>query len=308
MMRIFSSIAAFFTLVFAVLGLYDVKDAGDFQNKSWMSEIDGSSYISEISIPGTHDSGALYEPIVPVTKCQEYTIEDQLEMGVRFLDVRVFMIFGSAQISHSVILQGQKFREVTEACLSFLEENPSETIVFSLKGEGSLLSKRTVTDVISEVVSEDESKWFTENRIPTLDEVRGKIVLFNRYDSKSEMGIIASAGWADNTAFEIENSDFVINVQDHYNLGEAENIATKWNEAVELFEKSLSEKDTESNLYINFLSGHTSYRLPDITEVSDAMNGKISDYLTNAEDGNYGIILCDFIDAEICEKIIKTNY
>ncbi|WP_293982924.1 hypothetical protein [uncultured Clostridium sp.] len=29
-------------------------------NSNWMSEIDDSKYLSQISIPGTHDSAALY--------------------------------------------------------------------------------------------------------------------------------------------------------------------------------------------------------------------------------------------------------
>ena len=72
-----------------------------------------------------------------------------------------------------------------------------------------------MADIIAEIISEDESKWFTENRIPTLDEVRGKIVLVNRYSSYQYKGLMATDfdGWENNMSFDITHWYYTIHVQ-----------------------------------------------------------------------------------------------
>lgn len=309
MQKIISVFVTLATFLLALLGISEVQNTGEFNNKNWMSQIDGSAYISEISIPGTHDSCALYEPISPSAKCQEYTIKDQLEMGVRFIDVRAWVIGGETQISHGVVLQSQTLNEIVGTCKEFLEENPTETIIFSLKKENSaLFSKDEVADIIEKIVAEDKDGWYVENKIPTLDEVRGKIVLFNRFDEESDLGINAAGDerWLKNVSFTIENESHKIHVQDHYNIGKKENIETMWEEAVALMEESKAEESRSDNLYVNFLSGYTGI-IPNIQSVSDIINPNMANYVSNAGKGCYGIIIMDFVDSELCEKIIETN-
>ena len=56
----------------------------------WMSAVNDSLKLSAISIPGTHDSGARYDPplLSGTAKCQDLTIREQLNAGTRFLDIR----------------------------------------------------------------------------------------------------------------------------------------------------------------------------------------------------------------------------
>lgn len=307
MLKLLSSLTALVTFLLAVLGMYDIKDNGEFNNKNWMSQIDGSAYISEISIPGTHDSAALYEPLTGTSKCQDYTVRDQLDMGVRFLDIRICMLLNKATISHGVILQGQDFAEIVDACLSFLEENPTETIVFSVMGSESILSEKTVTQVMNETIAQNSESWYTENRIPTLDEVRGKIVLFNRYDDYYGKGLNAAHDWIDNSSFGIYNNSFFTCVQDHYNLGDKANIEQKWNEAKTLFNECVNERDA-SYLYLNFMSGHTGSVLPNVIEVASVMNEKLINFIDETGRGHYGIVIFDFVNPQLCEKIIQTNF
>ncbi|MBQ6874166.1 MAG: phosphatidylinositol-specific phospholipase C [Clostridia bacterium] len=308
MQKLLSLVVTLATFISALLGIHNTEDVGGFNKKDWMSRIDGSKYISEISIPGSHDSCALYEPLDNISKCQTYSVKDQLEMGVRFLDIRVFMLFGKDQISHGVILQGQRFRDMVKTCLDFLEENPDETILFSVKEEQVVLSEQNVADLIAEIISEDESKWFTENRIPTLDEVRGKIVLVNRYSSYQYKGLMATAfdGWENNMSFDITHWYYTIHVQDHYEMKNEQDIEEKWNEAKALFDMCREEAYWQGNLYINFLSGNIGL-IPNITKVSDFMNVRFEEYVKETGKGSYGIVVADYVTTELCEQIIETN-
>ena len=74
----------FLTWIKALRGNYVHKDIGNFDKNNWMSRLDGEKYISDISVPGTHDTCALYEPLRELAKCQMYTVTDQLNMGVRY--------------------------------------------------------------------------------------------------------------------------------------------------------------------------------------------------------------------------------
>ena len=57
--------------------------------KNWMSHIPNDKLISEISIPGTHDSAARFEDgIGSFIRCQDLTLTEQLNRGIRFFDIR----------------------------------------------------------------------------------------------------------------------------------------------------------------------------------------------------------------------------
>ena len=58
---------------------------------NWITPLDDDIYVSQLSIPGTHDSGTYYcEGFLGSTsgRCQQLTIPEQLKMGIRFFDIR----------------------------------------------------------------------------------------------------------------------------------------------------------------------------------------------------------------------------
>ena len=60
----------------------------------WMSYLDDNLKISQINLPGTHDSGTkrVKFSLIDATasaQCQDTTITEQLNHGIRFLDIRL---------------------------------------------------------------------------------------------------------------------------------------------------------------------------------------------------------------------------
>src|SRR6266850_2447710 len=84
------------------------------RNVSWMLSVNDSSWLSELSIPGTHDSGARRDsfPQHEASQCQKLAISEQLQIGARFLDVRCRRIGGKFEVFHGSIDQGVSFDEV----------------------------------------------------------------------------------------------------------------------------------------------------------------------------------------------------
>ena len=47
------------------------------------------NYLSELNIAGTHDSATAFVAMENAARCQDKTIAEQLDMGVRLLDIRL---------------------------------------------------------------------------------------------------------------------------------------------------------------------------------------------------------------------------
>lgn len=274
---------------------------------NWMSGIQDNTSISKISIPGTHDSGAMRE--VPsnsgTAKTQNLTISEQLNAGVRFLDVRCRHIDNSFAIHHGAIYQNLNFDDVLNACYAFLDSHPTETIIMSVKEEyNASNTTRTFEKTFDSYVQKNPSKWDLGTNIPNLGSVRGKIKLLRRFSAETSKGIDATA-WADNTTFDINNSNASLKVQDYYQVG---NNDDKWSKISALYNEA--KNDTSSKLFINFTSGYKPliFGIPSIPTVSNAINPKLKTLFQGSLQGSYGIMPIDFVNAELAELIIKTNF
>ncbi|KAK1755185.1 PLC-like phosphodiesterase [Echria macrotheca] len=217
----------------------------------WMAELPSSLPLSALSIPGTHNSPTHYLAL-PSVRCQAVPVRTQLDNGVRFLDIRLSCpdTFSSPSTSdlalvHSafpIALSGTKyFSPLLDQVYTFLESNPSETVLMSLKREGT---GRGTDQLLSKILSDhyllpNASKWFLSNRIPSLGEARGKIILIRRFhldDSLSELGIDGSV-WPDNCADGTCGSG-QIRIQDFYEVSQADQIQKKIELARALLERA----------------------------------------------------------------------
>lgn len=73
-------------------------DPDSLTGANWMSGIADQRRISEINLPGTHDSGTSKvrcgnaftdEYGIEFAKCQSLRISEQLKIGIRYLDLRL---------------------------------------------------------------------------------------------------------------------------------------------------------------------------------------------------------------------------
>src|ERR1700761_2777762 len=99
----------------------------------WMKTIDDSQSLTHVTIPGTHDSCALFGGDLPT--CQTLTITNQLQCGIRALDIRCRHYQDKFPIHHEIFFQHIDFGDVQKECIDFLTLNPSETIIMHIKPE-----------------------------------------------------------------------------------------------------------------------------------------------------------------------------
>ncbi|KDQ59632.1 hypothetical protein JAAARDRAFT_126848 [Jaapia argillacea MUCL 33604] len=153
----------------------------------FLSEMPDHLPLSSLLLPGTHDTMAFYG--WPVSQCQslETPLSIQLASGIRVLDVRLALIEGRLISYHGIYPQRTPFLAILETVHAFLT-NPStcrETLVMSIKQEDFTTTPPSVfsTCVRDEIMGGPGGRkmWFLENRVPTLGEVRGKVLLFSRF-------------------------------------------------------------------------------------------------------------------------------
>ena len=286
------------------LNLEGVKaSAADYEN--WMARIRDDRLISDLSIPGTHDSAARYEKFDGTAKCQSLSLDDQLKCGVRYLDIRCRHYNNAFSIHHGCVYQHLNFDNVLTSCKNFLKKHPKETIIMSVKEEYKAdKNNKSFEAQFKEYVNKNKDIWYLGDEIPKLKDVRGKIVLVRRFmtgKGSGELGICA-AGWKDNSTFSLNGGSLY--VQDCYKVSDYNK---KWNAVKNTLDKAAAKKD--KSLYLNYSSGYKSVLgIPAIKRVKEYMNPKISSYISShSKKARYGVIAMDFITADLAAKIINTN-
>ena len=298
---IISSCVAVSTITIAALLCFNLNLGIDSRNRNWMKDINESTSLAEISLPGSHDSLALYSLVDVAGKCQDASIAQQLNFGVRFFDVRLQLRNNVLRAVHGIVDEKMTFDTFNNEVDDFLKANPSETVIVSIKKEGDDVKS---TSTFEESIKPKLSSYYTESRIPTLKEVRGKKVLLNRYTSKEKIGLEACAGWNDNSTFIIDNSTYKINVQDHYKFDDAE---IKLNDISSFINSTLLYKDA-TNLSLNYFSGYLSKGFPPSysVPVAKVVNPQAKKIIEN----NYFVGTCifDFVTYDLATSVIRRNF
>lgn len=269
---------------------------------NWMAALDGRLLLSQLTIPGSHDSCALHEQWGDTAVCQRASIAQQLDFGVRLLDIRCRHVRDRFAIYHGSVSQRQTFADVLEQTAAFLKKNPSECVLMSVKEEHTALdNSRSFEATFNSYVATNAALWWSGTNVPTLDSVRGKIVLLRRFHAAGDKGINASA-WPDNTVFSVNQ----ISIQDCYRV--ADN-AAKWLQV----SNALASAAAETNagvLHLNFASGYKSgmFGVPSISSVSSDINPRLAAFFSGALRGHYGCVLMDFEGAQLVRLIYNSNF
>lgn len=172
---------------------------GQLSPVSWMKDfLNDDKKLYDVSLPGTHDSAAykmngLSIFTQPWAKTQDLTITQQLDAGIRYLDLR---IYDDLSMHHGISWVGENLEYHLKEIISFLNANPSEFVVVRLKKEQkdsdkdklyfnlyTLFSKLSVDSYLAKKLTSDTK----------IADLRGKIVLLD--DTHTQIGDSRSLKW-----------------------------------------------------------------------------------------------------------------
>lgn len=178
---------------------------GSSEELNWMKGIPGTVYLSQVNLPGSHDTGAMAVvqdmnstlDNLSVTKCQKLYYEEQLATGVRSFDVRCNATSSSQNVFDVKIVHGSSaiqcydrygkeltLGEILDISKLFLSKHPSETIVMLVKPDAG--THPDLARTLKAYIEENPNLFWQDDSVPTLREVRGKIVLLRRFLTTSE--------------------------------------------------------------------------------------------------------------------------
>jgi len=227
---------------------YNHDSVTQLDNPQWMSSIPDDKSLFDISIPGTHESlaGGYWGD---AAHCQSLPLALQLQAGIRVLDIRCRHVSNVFAIHHGAIFEHLFFGDVLNVCTQFLEKNPSEVLLLRLKEAHTPANNtRTFEETFKFYRGEFKNYFWVPPRsnsttpVPSLGEVRGKIVILDDFSSSDAYGL----NYRNESLFEIQD-DFVMYTNwDLYR---------KWLEVKQHATKANNPQNRTRCIFVNYLSG-----------------------------------------------------
>ncbi len=309
----------------------------------WMERIVASRYegerlkIVDMYIPGTHDSGTsklsfkatCLDWLVNMIRCQEWSIKEQLNQGIRYLDIRVRYSDGKFYIVHdgpNALLDCFCLKEngdwlyledVLNDCLGFLSTNRNEFIIMSLKLSNSSADKGSV---LVRKLQEYNSLFYRiadPTQFPCVGAAKGKVILLRRFDNCTDATLAYDfSGWgrAENCVEDSSMSYYLLPasseggsrklamIQDVFSLAgditvnaAAEHKAACYQKAYEQYGR-MAHVDV---LLLNFLSGTLLRSIQDLS--------KEVERLMQTQRISKGATVMDFPSPALIKKIVDSN-
>ncbi|MBT2117943.1 phosphatidylinositol-specific phospholipase C [Dyella sp. LX-66] len=204
----------------------------------WMKQVPDNTRLSEMSIPGTHDSSA-FKKGGDAVLTQTLTITQQLNGGIRFLDLRARHINDVFTMHHGPVYQDAMFGDVLGEIIGFLRDNPSETIVARVKEEHFPEGNTRSFEQTFNSYYEPDRTWFARpgESNPTLGVLRGKIL------------VLADFARADHSYGDNYNN---LLAQDDYSVSTNWDLYGKWEKVKAHLDAAAGNKG--SLVHVNYLS------------------------------------------------------
>ncbi len=172
---------------------------------------------------------------------QSMPLATQLLAGVRVLDIRCRRIDNKFAIHHGFVYQHANFDDVLTTVTQFLLEHPNETVLMRVKEEydasNSSLSFAEIFNNYANNAAYTNYFWKFSDSNPTLDAVRGKIVVLRNFSGGS---------------FGLEYGS--INAQDDYNVSTNWDLYSKWSKVKDQIDNANNSNEASRGFYMNYLS------------------------------------------------------
>ena len=280
--------------------------------ENWMEELDDDILVKDIIMPGSHDAGSY--GMVWLGETQHLTIDQQLEIGTRYFDLRVNKLEDDYVIFHSII-NGTRFLPILESIKSFIETHPTETLLLDFQDfEGN--SQEDVYKFITEYLYNNDLLVVNDKNIDdidfienlTLKESRGKCIIFwgDRSGDLSNYIFLRNNDECTNGNMSL-NSYYVSDY--HYN-----DIDYLVENGYPVYFDNIKDKINNEGKGIFVLQGQlTDGNLIFGPYSKEKVNTKrISEIINSFKDDDrlkyLNVIIRDFLDINKCQEIINLNY
>ena len=165
----------------------------------WLDLVRDETKVCKLSIPGTHDTMTgmgFYQPLLKyvfnqTAISQVSTLEEQMNSGLRFFDIRPVVSTDTVakkkilRLTHGISELDVTFEWTIDQLQSYLKAHPSEFFICKLQFDNGFEDQKDLYSLLSDVLHLSKYKGlFFENWRPdiTVGEMRGKSLWLSRYD------------------------------------------------------------------------------------------------------------------------------
>ena len=290
----------------------------DTKLNNWMQDIEDNRLVCKMSIPGTHDTGA-YTGNAWV-KTQDKNIEQQLNSGIRFFDIRLVYQNGVLKLCHSSYIFDATFvGDVLKTTVEFLKEHPSETVIMTIKQDYDL-DKDGATKYLGALQKALEGdRTLTPYMVKsfradfTLGDLRGKMLIISR-DGR----IMTPSGniprWPDNASFtssiaSTNGSSTAIHVEDHYKSRASDKVSYV---AQNIRKAQAAFSEPQNDWFITFTSSTGSWGIGIPANTTNQIDPHVNNILKGNENfRTSGILVFNFAgwwDDMLTKTVINLNH
>ena len=306
-----------------------IPTTAQYAGNNWITPLDGDIYVSQMSIPGSHDAATGEEMATIVgdifASTQEQTLQTQWDLGVRAFDLRPAIydaIIGSTNelwLYHGMTRVSVSWATAMNTLQANLTKNPGEfaIVLFRHEDEGTL-GKNTNSDDFNTYMTNyinANSSWIVDWKPDlTIDECRGKIILISRFSGSWSYGCFT--GWSHDAAgatTTLRNANSsksaTMYVQDYYNPSDHDTKWTSIQKYLDISKTFHTDAAKVNHWMINHCSGYvgtstsSTYR-----SNAAAQNPKLIEYISSDEwEGSTGIMLFDYSGASRSNGLLTGN-
>lgn len=293
----------------------------------WMSMIPSGRLLSQINIPGSHDTGTRLVdgqlPQISLCQCQCLSPSEQLNAGVRMFDLRCNVRDNPKDpfITHTFpcfdgLGDMMYLSEIFESAEKFLKKNPSETIIFLVSVGKDLVQQgtnRQIEEVISNYIK--SGRLWSKTYVPKLGEVRGKIVLMRRFgvSGNNQNNIKKDNFGFDMTAWEkgerYASYKGLIKLKSGARAWIQDNYICNGKTKIEYFKPSLMEANDANKISADeFVFNYMSCIKGGPINAARIVNKEIFTKGIINKGNRYGIIPIDYVTFPIARQIYESNF
>ena len=285
---------------------------------NWITPLDGNIYVSQMSIPGSHDAatGEKMETFIGdlFAQTQEQTLQAQWNLGVRAFDLRpaiykhrstneLWLYHGATRVSISWAIAMNTLK-------ANLMSHPGEFAIalFRHEDESTIYKNTNTTDFDNYMKAwVNANKDWIVNWKPdiTVDECRGKIILISRFEEGTwEYGCFT--GWshaAEGTTTKLRNASSSVTgtmyVQDYYNPSSHDAKFNSIKVYLDIAQQFHTNEAMKNHWMLNHVSGYVGISSTNTYRANAAaQNPKVIEYIHNrTTPGSTGILLFDYSGA-----------
>ena len=294
---------------------------------NWMAKLDDNTKVCKLSIPGTHDALTGMGFYDPVLKCmfnvtalsQVSTLEQQLQHGVRFFDIRPIVSVDT--VAHARVLRcthGMSELDITferalDIISGFLKTHPGEFCIVKIQHDNGTEDQISWVPMMLELMAKSKyddmfADWKPDLRV---GEMRGKVLFFNRVSVDGLVG--AKCPWPDedpdvdeNVYYDQERSRTIEScydssvkstlwVQDYYKVTTKQRQDTKVAAVLKMLDdaRTVTSVPDDNTWIVNHCSAYTFPSAQGYVENAQVVHPRVIENLL-FNTGTVGIVAMDF--------------